>query len=248
MNIALCLSGQPRDLEEGINSLKKNILNCNPNYQFNIFAHCWYDETLIGKPFDSAQKLQDKKMGVWKTNTPELIHSLKPKDLWFEYPQEFKEFHSLTLTDDASQSKMASLFYSIWQANEMKKNYEKVNRMTFDLVIRSRYDLFFYQSLDIKSLNLPAKDFILSPSRFQEIRQNVFNGGKTLTDLFAVGTSKSMDVFCGVYPNFKNLYTELRANGEPPYGENFLGRHVRTNCEIPVYCEPKIDFQLVRNR
>jgi len=113
MRAALCLSGQPRDLREGIQSIKDNIISCNKSLNLDIFCHYWFDERLIGQPFDSAQSLQDKKLGVWDANTIDIIESLNPKDSYYETPKEFKEYEGLTLTADAIQPRLKSLFYSM---------------------------------------------------------------------------------------------------------------------------------------
>ena len=87
MNVALCLSGQPRDLKIGIDSIKNNIILPNQNScNFDVFCHYWFNENLIGQPFDSAQQSQNYKMGMWDQNTHEYINNLSPRDSFYESP------------------------------------------------------------------------------------------------------------------------------------------------------------------
>jgi hypothetical protein len=247
MNIALCLSGQPRDLELGIKSIINNIINPNKDCNFDIFCHYWFDEKLINTPFDSAQERQNFKLGVWDSRTHDLINKLNPKDICCEKPKKFEEFNPLTLTPDAQQPKLASLFYSLWFANEMKKFYEIKQKTKYDLVIRARYDLYFFKPIILNQLFDKAKKHLIVSTRFQEIRTEKFNGGLTLTDLFAISNSTIMDIFSDVYPNFYDLYHQMISNGSLPLGENYLGQQVRVNNKLDIYHTTDIDFNLVRN-
>ena len=248
MNVALCLSGQPRDLKIGIDSIKNNIILPNQNScNFDVFCHYWFNENLIGQPFDSAQQSQNYKMGMWDQNTHEYINNLSPRDSFYESPKTFDEFSNLTLSPEANQSKLASLFYSMWMANEMKRKYEKTTNTVYDLVIRARYDLAFFKSINLLTLKEKAIHNIIVASKFQEMRVEKFNGGYTLTDLLAISNSKYMDIFCNIYPNFVNLYNKILQNGAMPYGENYLGQHVRVDNSLYIYHTSELDFNLVRN-
>ena len=47
-----------------------------------------------------------------------------------------------------------SMFYSIWKANELKKEYEKKNNFKYDCVIKSRFDVALFDKLDVMNQNL----------------------------------------------------------------------------------------------
>ena len=48
MKVAVCMSGQPRLLEECYGYITKNIIE--PN-NADVFMHGWYDEESLSKPY-----------------------------------------------------------------------------------------------------------------------------------------------------------------------------------------------------
>ena len=63
MKIALCLSGQPRGIPNSLQYALNSLII--PSSITDIFIHTWYDESLVNKPFDSAQPGNNNKLGVW---------------------------------------------------------------------------------------------------------------------------------------------------------------------------------------
>ena len=52
MRIALCYSGQPRDIRETFDNHKKYLLPPGlPPVDIDKFAHFWFDESLAGKDY-----------------------------------------------------------------------------------------------------------------------------------------------------------------------------------------------------
>jgi len=247
MKVALCLSGQPRDIEIGINSIKENIIFANPMCDIHVFCHYWFDESLIDQVFDSAQINQQHKMGRYSKNTHSIIEKLNPEDIYFEQPRNFSEYSKLTTELNAQQDKLASMFYSMWVSNQMKNCYESKNNLQFDLVIRTRYDLFFFNPVILEHYKLLKDHNIIVSDKFQGIRKQPFNGNLSLTDLFAISNSNFINCFCDVYPNFENIHKEISLKNGKTYGENILGQQVRINNKIKIYSCDKIDFNLVRN-
>lgn len=58
MKIALCLSGQPRFIEEASSYILKNVCE---GYDVDVFCHFWFDEDLQTKPY----KLGECGKGEW---------------------------------------------------------------------------------------------------------------------------------------------------------------------------------------
>jgi hypothetical protein len=242
MKIALCVSGQPREISLALEQLKNNVII--PNNIDDIFIHTWYHPSCDNKPFDSAQPAQeDGRLGKWKPNTDKIIlETLNPKKYIFESPNEFDDYKDLPGQPSAIQNKMVSIFYSIWKANELKKQFEEENNFKYDIVIRVRFDLFYYDSLIIEEhINENTINTILVSSRFQSIRQNdsyPINGGghySSMVDTFAFGTSENMDKFCSVYPEFKDIHQKIWPH---VYGEAYLGYQVRGVYQIPITMIP----------
>lgn len=167
MKTAVCISGQPRFLQEGYSTIYHNLIR---ELDADVFIHSWYN------------------------NVDKLILDLyKPTS------------YSIELPKDISNSQ--SMFYSIYEANRLKKEYEEKNNFVYDCVIRCRFDLF-----------------ILSP--FEEVDLNFLNlyyRNNVIHDLFAVSNSAIMDIYSSVHlENYK-----IDKN------EDILRYHLEKN-EIPM--------------
>ena len=244
MKIALCLSGQPRGLPLSLEIVKDKLIT--PNNITDVFIHTWYDSSCDNQPFDSAQPHQeDGRLGVWKPNTHKILkQELNPKSLLCESPNPFTEFSHLPGPRSAVQTKLASLFYGMWKANELKKTYEKQNNFKYDLVIRTRIDLFYPEPI-ILNPELQENEIIV-PHSFQHHRMNdsypLTTGGdySSMVDIFAYGSSTNMDKFCSVYPEYEKIHGLISPN---TYGEAYLGYQVRKKHNISLKLEDiKLDI------
>lgn len=233
MKIALCLSGQPRGLPLSLKMLTTNLIGIE---NMDVFLHAWFDPDTIGQPYDSAQAHQQGRVGLVHPQTEELLLSLNPKEHLFEPQKDFLFARQFISPPEANQERMASIFYSIYTANMLKKKYELEHGFEYDLVIRARYDLLYESPINPLDYWEPSRTHIVTAEKFQGIRNdpNFQQGGYTLTDIFAFSTSKNMDVFCDTYPHMSFIHTQIN----PPYGENYLGFRVRVMGGIDAYCAP----------
>jgi len=123
MKIALCLSGQARSVEAGYQFHKKNILDGN---DVTVFFHTWATEENL-----YAKALELYKPANWALEQPLNVDLSKytrtppPSPNW--------------KVKDGRMSTYAQL-YAIERCNSMKCIYEQENEITFDWVIRSRFD------------------------------------------------------------------------------------------------------------
>ena len=121
MKIALCLSGQPRGLPLSLKMLTTNLIGIK---NMDVFLHAWFDPDTIGQPYDSAQAHQQGRVGLVHPQTEELLLSLNPKEHLFEPQKDFLFARQFISPPEANQERMASIFYSMYTANMLKKKYE----------------------------------------------------------------------------------------------------------------------------
>jgi hypothetical protein len=237
MKIAVCISGQPRGLPISINEcLEKLIKPLNAD----VFIHSWYSKECDNKPFSSTQPHQHNNVGRWIPETDKIIiEQINPKKYKFEHPREFSEFNHLTSIPQAIQTQMASLFYGINQANELKKQYEIENNFIYDIVIRTRLDLLYKNSLTIdllKQLEI-NHNTIYVPSFYQKHRQNdsyPLKNGETygsLSDIFIIGSSVSIDKTCDLFLEFEKIHNLIFPY---PFCECYIGYNVKHKHKIQV--------------
>jgi hypothetical protein len=232
MKVALCISGQPRGLETSLEHVIKNVIE--PNNIEDIFIHTWYHPDWDNVPFNSSQPAhEDGRLGKWQSNTDKIILShLNPKKYIFEKPNSFEKYKNHSGPSSAVQTSIISQLYGVWKANELKKEYEQQEGFKYDVVIRARFDLYYFEpfvlSSHINKENINSG--IFTSRKFQGVREhdsyNTSTGEtySSMTDKFIFGSSENMDKVCDMYPNFDELYDILYPLN---YGECYMGYQVR---------------------
>ena len=154
MKVALCLFGfsygtySNRNVNffKGYESYQKNLLE---KYDIDVFIHSWND------------------------NRDNLIKYYQPKELLLEDQAEFKQkfentddFHNFKygLKDVKYYSarvkyKDYSQFYSINQVNQLRLKYQETHKITYDLIILSRFDMDLKVNRDLSTYD-PTKFYV----------------------------------------------------------------------------------------
>jgi hypothetical protein len=180
------------------------------NGDCSIFAHTWdINDKFNNEPFNTKQQsiffeqnytlYEIEKYDTtapWNILTTEQYNSMPP-----------------------SCKNIVPMFYSIFKANELKKQYEK-NHGKFDIVIRSRFDSLYETSLPDKEITLLQKFNNLIFCGWSgydsgaKILRNMFQyeeaSAPFVSDNFAFGSSDAMDVYANTYNkllSFKNYYS-----------------------------------------
>ena len=247
MKIALCLSGQPRGFPESLKFLVDNVIV--PNNIEDIFIHSWFDENCINKTFDSSQPHLDNKVGTWHPNTVELFNQLKPKKILLESPRSFDEFSNLDNIPPATQTKLASNFYSRYTSNNLKIQYEKENNFIYDLVIVTRPDILYHNKVIVDHIVVDTQ-YIHVAFMHHYMRENdsypTTRSGwnySSLGDTFAMSSSKNIDIFSSVFPTFRQIHSDIWPY---VYAEAYQGYVVRGLYNIPIIGSEQISYNLYR--
>jgi hypothetical protein len=200
MKIAVCISGGVRYPHLGLQSIQKII----PNEYVKVFIHTWKikDRDAFLKSLHGLEhKEVDKTV---ETNLSSLEDYNYEKLLIENYEECEKKFRKLLSNlkfvpstdpeDEYPRNYIGpiSMHYSIHKTNELKKDFEKENNITFDWVIRMRTDSDFKSNvLDVRSLsgelNIPSGE-------------DWSDSG--INDQFAIGKSNAMDLYSNLYNNF----------------------------------------------
>jgi len=231
MKIALCLSGQPRAMKIGYKFIKKYLLDPNEEHEIDIFLHAWFNEEEVGKSYSSAQQYPDGYVGIVEKNTNVfLLDKYEPKKYKIEKQIDFKEYSSgFKNHPNAKQDILCSIFYSMYVSNNLKKEYELENNFEYDLVVRTRYDLGYYQPV-IFSNHKDQLDKISVLNGYQKDQDLFCCLNNPMPDIFSFSSSKNMDIFCNVYPNMRKLNKCL----DLPLGERYLGEWVRNENKVQL--------------
>lgn len=137
MKIAICLSGHIRTWKKCYESWKliwENIPNC----EVDFFIHTWNENySRINLANTQLSKIDKKEID-------ELISIINPKEFIIETP---KKILHLNGPSSLRVEKYLSQYYGVMKCARLKKNYEIKNDFIYDVVIRSRFDLYFKESI-----------------------------------------------------------------------------------------------------
>ena len=170
----------------------------------------------INEPIDSLMKhvITPNNMDVfvhsWSLNNQEILLSkLSPVDYIFEDYKPFaKDF-------DSRKNHLYSRFYSAKKSNDLKKQFEIVNKFNYDIVIHSRLDLIWFNDISFK---FDVKDKMYCSHWNSSKRPNLlgpydrsnFGQGIALMDAWFYSNSENMD-------NFSVLFDKLNILGFRTY-------------------------------
>lgn len=237
MKIALCLSGQPRDIDLNYQIYQQNILSRN---DVDVFVHTWWD------PEDLSHNtvIPDR---VHKRFTPDAIEKIKnsyqPTKILVEKPKVWNRLYDMPqrcfdeLQGWAKDTGYEiarkyycnicnSMWYSIMMANLLKEQHSIENGIEYDIVIRTRFDFAPYAPIDFNSITL--KDDELVSHHTPGLPYGIAH------DWFTFGRTESINVYCGVYNHINSLVKQaLQIDGL--WSNEFLVKHHLNNNKIKAH-------------
>ena len=193
--VAICLSGFMRTFDKCYQSLLDNIINCNPNFEFDFFIHTY--SNYPKEVEDIIDKIKPKKIVI--EDYDECKH-LFTDDFFYKNP-----YHdSLTSNYFKLKEKTLSMFYKIYHSNNIKILFEKENNFIYDYCIRIRPDLFFNQNILLDNID---NNFIyINSIVFDNVKSGtiIFNDMGLCNDQFSISSSKNIDLYSSVYLNINS--------------------------------------------
>lgn len=189
MKIALCISGQPRMYKKGYSELKEYYLD---KYDVDVFIHTWKDKIYKGTEFYPEDK-NNKQYEYTKEIFSDLIELYNPKSILIEDQLKFIEPDIISPTWRQSLQNCASMWYSVYKSNELRKHYEVIQNIKYDYVIRTRTDLTFEMPL----IDLHTYDpSVITLHKWKTSYPQSTYGYK---DCFAISGPDAMDKYCSLY-------------------------------------------------
>jgi hypothetical protein len=181
--IAICITGIDRSLDFCINSLKENLINCN-EYEFH----------LIGLVTTKNNEIDDSYFNFLKINQDSQLPNLS-------YQQEKYK---------AKRNQHIQCYYQLkdlYEVNKIRIEYEIINDINFDYIIRYRTDFNLLSKIDLSKI---TKDVIYMPHLHDHTGYN---------DRFAIGDRYLMNIYFNRYlfwlnknEHIKNYNTHAEKN------------------------------------
>lgn len=187
MKVALCISGQPRNVERGFPFIKDNIIDVNDP---DVFIHAWVDDSIIGPEIrNSGNHIASSPI---PSDIDDIILKLYcPVDYIFEPQREFDErdynIHRFPgIVPKNSLSQRFSVRESIYLALE---------HSAYDVIIRMRFDWAIGVPVDMRSFDTSR---IIVPSGCPH------PGG--LNDQFAFSNTSNMVHYANLYDDIDVIW------------------------------------------
>ncbi len=204
MKIALCFSGQMRDLDETKNFWTGLI----KKYNMDVYASFWdIENPELGDTINEFEKvytpkrLEVESYDIFKETTQDLasMNIQTPNVLMDTFQKTSKAFGQL------------SMYYKVWKCNMLSKQLG----IKYDLIIRARIDTLLDENFVIE-----LNDMLNVPMGSNDC--NAFKDSNGINDCIAYGNPKIMDYYAFIYLRMME-YLKAGHYVFPP--EHFLAVH-----------------------
>lgn len=240
MKIAVCISGQPRNYEQGYYELKKWFLD---RYDCDVYIHAWKDTQSSVKTSHPFAK--SKNYIFTEEDYSKILDLYQPINHYFQPPIVFDTHDIRGETLGYKLNDLLSAAYSRQACYNLLEESEK----EYDLVIRTRFDLQFTDYISpecifLKDLNLldPNKLNAFSYLPNEDRRSEV-------DDLFAVSSQSIARVYADYFSfmlyyiyidgEYKTWLESLVFNPDVICAESLLKYHLIKN-EIEIEYIPSL--------
>jgi len=191
MKIALCFSGQPRNVRKCYRLISENLISDN----VDVYAHFWWDKSykdqVMRFEFDERYKEDEGQA---------FINLYNPKAYTFEKQKQFDlsgfNFTDPGVCDDSLDAKVTafnctSMWHSVNRAFDLAKQHGE-----YDLYVRCRTDLIFMEKIDWSVFD--PKTLYIGDGR-------IAGEDRILGDWFAAGGKYEMSLYCMLKDRFEAI-------------------------------------------
>ena len=238
IDVALCISGQMRTYKKCFGNLKENVLE-----SLDPDVYIYTDRrTGVTNRSDGVVDVSEADEIVTMETLKALYDPVRAEII--DPPEDMhREFKSVRVPEALMEAEPdrwkgnIPLFHGIYQCNEMKREYEKENGFTYDIVIRMRPDLLLREGLPDEVLETPDTLWHGSPRNF------------VVDDRFAVSSSENMDHYASVWERLSEYWQDPVGDGDPTrnrVGGRLMNIHMEQS-DIPTRMMD-IDYTVLRSR
>jgi hypothetical protein len=246
--IALCLCGQPRFFLRGFYHLKKVLLDQYPG-QIDIFAHCWWSNDTIGQSYDVAPWSNISETIKVEPNTIETLKNLyNPVAIAHDKPRNFVQDPSKykLKSSESAPNNLFSKCTSQFIAVKLKREYEAQHGFTYDLVILTRYDIYFPKKTIALNLNDIDTNIVYNPKD---------DSHNLVADHFLVCNSANADKIANIV-HFLDVYAlqdNVKMNAEEQFSHHFTRAQLnlcllRYPCQINYFRSADLKIGFLSNK
>jgi hypothetical protein len=194
--VALCLSGEPRNSMFCFPYIYESFINLGPQYEVDVYIHSWRGFRALNlynpKNFQIDNCIDEDK--YFRNYVDTLLSQNQPPKLLLEYLEANRAY----TTNNSSLKNTILMFTSI------KKSFNLI-KDSYDIYIRSRFDLFFEQPFTlttniIEDIQNKYYDISLPSKKIYDSELKAI--GNLTDDQMAIGNYKSLKAYVNTISNF----------------------------------------------
>lgn len=226
MKIAVLLTGMPRYLDRN-KVLMKDFFK---GHEVDYFCHAW---------FNKNKKIEEKSwhktpIAIDPNTIYKILENYKPKNYLIEPQRQFELPRNYTYNTSWPQPFFIvfSHFYSVKTANLLRLAYEKETGTKYDIVFKTRYDLFIGNKVKFEDLDLNKLYLHDNCNSWADLYDDV-----SFNDMVAFSKPENMNIYCNVFDNIDKMYMENQIRFSC---ENFLAYQlISNNVDVQPICFSK---------
>jgi len=247
LKMALLITGTIRNYKENYLTWKKHLLDL---YDVDIFFHTY---NISGYHNDIYN---NKNINTKIFNENEIINLLNPKkyiidDFTIKLNEFKKTIVSQCLRNGSPKPEfIKAQLYSIYQANNLKKEYEKENNIEYDIVIKIRFDTIFNSNFDVNDIKLiyNYENIILCGNenikvmKYKTACENCINNfnkqyfvkcieHSDISDIVLISKSNIIDFYANIYNEYDLFINIMFINTLNLIGKNNIDKYQNIICE-----------------
>lgn len=218
MKTALCLSGLVRNYEDCLDSHIKFFLQ---EMNADVFIHTWskIGSNKVPHWYTDRYSLEEHKRSILtqkELDRDRLLQNYNPTNYSIEFPDIDFFIKKFYREENIKFVNNVMMHYGISKANDLKKQYEAEYNVSYDLVIRCRFDLYFENIIfDEQTLSgIESGTIYLAPNQnmdnkfTKEMLELCDKEGMSYmpNDQFAYSNTEGMDYYSSVYSIFDSNY------------------------------------------
>jgi hypothetical protein len=164
-----------------------------------------------------------------------------------EKEQDIKNVKTLLKPVDSKVVKSLSscsnlnMWYKIKESYLLCKKYYEKNNIKYDIIIRARYDLLFFNKFDFRNFEINKKELYIGTSfnkLFSTLQRITFFVKKFLLDTFFFGSPEIMDYYMNFYNSIAISNNSCLTRNYPEFDFQKYSDVIHTKIiKLPIYYE-----------
>lgn len=197
--IAFCFSWQARTLDQTYKFFRENLFDAAKEQWFDYDVFCAVEDDSDAEKINLLDPTKVEK--IKSSNVEKIIENKYWDFKWFHKNHCILYCYSSALLKKSFYNYLQQ-YYKVKRSIELKREYEKKNNCTYDVVLRLRFDYVLLNKLDFHKI---LKDLEWT----NIICQSLTNRKLTLSpisDFFFMGNSTTMDIAWKHFDNFMESF------------------------------------------